>query len=77
MQGLGEGPDRILAGTDSGSIFMWECGEDPKELPICWSLGDQSCPDGRVTCIAAIDQVVVSGSMDGGLRIVRVDTRLG
>lgn len=74
VQGLGEGPDRILVGTESGSICMWECREDAEEVPICWLLGDHACPGVEVTCLAATDQVVINGFADGAMRIMRVDS---
>lgn len=77
VQGVGEGPERILAGTTAGSICMWDCGDDPQQLPICWSLGDHACPFAAVSCLAATDQLVVNGFKDGALRIMRVDSQSG
>lgn len=78
VQGQGEGPNRILAGTKSGSICMWECaGEQPSNEHICWDLGQNTCRGVAVQCLAAVDQVVVSGLDNGAMRIIRVDTHLG
>lgn len=77
VQGLGEGPDRVLAATQSGSICTWGCGDEPQELPTCWSLGDHACPGVEVTSLAAVDQVVVNGFANETMRVMRVDTHFG
>lgn len=77
VQGVGEGPDRILAGTKHGTICMWEWAGDPQQLPICWSLSDHLCYGLKLSCLAATDQVVVSGFQKGALQIMRIDSHVG
>jgi hypothetical protein len=72
-QGLGEGPDQVLAGTGHGGICLLEQADQPH--PSRWTLADQA-DHGEVCSMAATDQVVVAGYEDGNLRIIRMDTAM-
>jgi hypothetical protein len=92
VQGVGEGPSRLLAGTADGSLCLFECGNDPERFanapqppsvgqsvvqPFTWPLPALTRPAVQVTCLAASDQVVVNGFIDGGVRIALMDSRVG
>jgi hypothetical protein len=74
LQGLGEGPERILAGTDDGYICLHE--RDGRPLPAVrhpWALGGKRpYGDTAVTCMAATDNVVVAGYNNGAMRLLEV-----
>jgi hypothetical protein len=72
-QGLGEGPDEVLAGTKDGHICLLESADQPHQ--VGWTLGDRPYGDGAgVNCMAATDQVVVAGYSNGDMRVIRMDT---
>jgi hypothetical protein len=73
MQGLGDGPAGVLVGTGDGRICL--VGRHNKCLPLGWALGGSPSRYHQlgVTCLAATDQVVVNGFLNGTLRITKLD----
>jgi hypothetical protein len=76
MQGLGEGPARLLAGASDGSICLLE---DVTEAEAACLLpeyverrGLRPCANVKLSCMAATDEVVVNGFDDGGIQVVRM-----
>ncbi len=73
MQGLGEGPDRVLAGTSDGFICLLEREKHavpPVNLP--WKLGARTYGNVPVTCMAAADEFVVAGYGNGAMRLLKM-----
>ncbi len=68
LQGLGEGPAGVLVGQWKGDVSVRESMKKP--IPL-FSIS------GGIKCMTATDEVVVIGSVDGDVRIVRMDTPLG
>jgi hypothetical protein len=66
-QGLGPGPAAILVGNWHGDVFLMQSGKKP--VALC-------SISGGLTCLAATDELVVLGSVDGDLRFLRMDTLL-
>jgi hypothetical protein len=73
-QGLGEGPAKVLAGTEDGRICLVESEDQPHR--VHWTLGGRQYDDTRIriTCMAATDQVVVAGYGNGDMRVSRMGT---
>jgi hypothetical protein len=73
VQGLGEGPAKLLAGTTLGHICLLERQNDPEFRD--WVLGfPPPYPGVPVTALAATDAFVVAGYGNGAMRISRMDT---
>lgn len=72
VQGLGEGPDMILAGTSDGCIRLME--RAGHRVPNNWELGGQPYPDVPVTALAATDSVLVAGYGNGALHTFPMKT---
>ncbi len=64
---MGEGPARVLVGQWNGDVSVRESMKKPVPL-FSISRG--------IKCMAASDEVVAIGSVDGDMRIVRMDTAL-
>jgi hypothetical protein len=74
VQGLGEEPRRILAGTSHWGIYVLE--RHPNHLYVSEAWLDGYHYGQMLTCMAATDEVVVTGYQDGALRACRMDTPL-
>jgi hypothetical protein len=74
MQGLGEGPDRVLAG--GRNLYLLEREDSPQHVE--WTM-DRTTGKGypRVRCMAATDEIIIMSGYDGTLEILRMDTPLG
>ncbi len=72
MQGLGEGPDRVLAGMLPGTVCLLEKEGGPKG----WVMERQGNKNRRLRCMAAADEVIVTCDYDGTLHIMRMTTPL-
>jgi hypothetical protein len=72
MQGLGTGPAGVLAGCKDGRLYVVTRQERCRYLRCL--LEAPPSPDAKMECVAASDEVVVTGSSDGGMRVVRMDT---
>jgi hypothetical protein len=70
VQGLGEKPAGVLVGTLDGRLGMAK--RTPKVEPLRRFPDDQPRPSAAVYCMAATDQLVVTGSDDGALRVLRM-----
>jgi hypothetical protein len=74
VQGLGNGPAGVLAGTWEGPICLLERLNKPR--PLGTSLEEQPLKYVPITCLAATDEVVVNGFYNGALRVIRMNTPL-
>jgi hypothetical protein len=78
MQGLGEGPNELLGGATDGSISLLERVHEAPDPSIsfniwCYdSVAMQPFHDVAMSCLAATDDVVVSGFNNGGLRVTHM-----
>lgn len=72
VQGLGEDPAMLLAGTSDGCICLMERQDTP--VRNNWALGGQPYPGVPVTALAATDNTVVAGYSNGGLRASPMNT---
>ncbi len=66
----------MLAGLSDGYISLMQSQDrhplvDPR---VGWSLGSRPTPDVGVTCMAAVDQVVVAGYENGVMQFMKMDT---
>jgi hypothetical protein len=68
MQGLGEGPAGALVGTSEGRVCYVMRGKEPVPLRCFETRGL-----GSVECLAANDEIVVTGWADGSIRYARMD----
>lgn len=66
---------------DTGTVSLLQ--DLNKPWPFGWTLEDSNHmighPHGRgpVTCMAALDQIIVTGHSKGALRVMRMDTPWG
>lgn len=81
VQGLGEGPAGLLIGTGDLCIQRWDWPIVNKPLKFEWEVrvaqqtGCHKEPYRQaVWCLAATDQVVVTGFPNGDLGITKMDT---
>jgi hypothetical protein len=72
LQGLGSGPAGVLAGESDGSLRLIR--RENNISSICCFLEAPPYPGAKMECLAATDEVVVTGSYDGALRVVRMDS---
>lgn len=72
LQGLGEGPEMLLAGTSDGCIRLMDREGNP--VPDNWALGGQPYPDVPVMALAATDNIVVAGYRNGAFQTFPMDT---
>jgi hypothetical protein len=70
VQGLGKTPARALVGTLDGRFCHLKHGAKPRTFRQYPE--DRPCPRAAVYCMAATDQVLVTGSDDGALRVLRM-----
>jgi hypothetical protein len=69
-QGLGKRPTGALMGTMDGQFYRIKQGAKPE--PLRRFPEDRPCPRAAVYCMAATDQLVVTGSDDGALRMLHM-----
>jgi hypothetical protein len=72
VQGLGTGPAGVLAGTKNGRLCVVTRKEDHQSLRCL--LEAPPSPGGKLERLATNGNVVVTGSRDGTMRVVRMDT---
>jgi hypothetical protein len=78
MQGLGEGPNELLAGSTDGSISLLQRVDEAPGPPISFdiwsykSVTTQPFHDVAMSCLAATNDVGVSGFNNGGLRVTHM-----
>jgi hypothetical protein len=70
--GLGHRLAEFLAGRKHGRLNVVTRKENSRSLRCL--LEAAPSPDANMECVAASDQLVVTGSHDGTMRVVRVDT---
>lgn len=68
MQGLGEGPDYVLAGTTDGSICRLQDTNQP--LDPRWVLHNSNATRSTVRCMAATEDHVVAGYDNGCINVM-------
>jgi hypothetical protein len=74
MQGLGKGPDQVLAGTSDGSIcILQDAGLQP--VPR-WVLSSSVALQSAVRCMAATEDYVVAGYDNGSIHVMRMQSPL-
>jgi hypothetical protein len=73
MQGLGEGPDRVLAAGFRGPLRLLEREDAPE--PLGWAVERQG--KALLRGMAATNEVIVTCDYDGTVEIMRMDTPLG
>jgi hypothetical protein len=71
VQGLGDGPARVVAGTRMSNWDKCLCVLESMKKPRIVRYFT-SCP----SCLAAIDQVMAVGFMNGAMHIFRIDGAL-
>jgi hypothetical protein len=71
VQGLGKMPAGVLTGTLDGRLCLVK--RQGKSQSIPYLLDDHPYNYMPIWCFAAADQVVVTGSSDGAMRIIRMD----
>ncbi len=69
-QGLGKRPAGALVGMLDGQFYRVKHGAKPQ--PLHSFPEDGPCPRATVYCMAATDQLVVTGSDDGALRMLQM-----
>jgi hypothetical protein len=75
VQGLGEGPAGILVATAKGHVYL--CNRQKKPLPLSCVLADPPVTSGSATCLAAADEVVVTGAEDGTIEVLQMNNPMG
>jgi hypothetical protein len=72
LQGMGPGPTGVLAGRSDGSLCLITHRQEGQAFHCL--LEAPPFPGSEMECLAATDEVVVTGSYDGAMRVVRMDT---
>jgi hypothetical protein len=73
VQGLGEGPDRVLTGTTDGYICLLEReGHTLPPVDLPWALGKRAYGGVPVDCLAATDEFVIAGLRNGAMRLLKL-----
>jgi hypothetical protein len=71
---LGHRPAEVLAGKKNCRLNVVTRKENYRSLRCLMEAAPS--PDANMECLAASDQLVVTGSRDGTMRVVRMDTPL-
>jgi hypothetical protein len=72
LQGLGEMPAGLVAGTACGRLCL--VTRTKKQVPLPSLLEGQPNHFVALNCLAATDHTVVTGANDGALRVVHMTT---